>query len=258
MPQNRAETSMRVTHLIADPGPFLFFGPNARWSAKSRDDERACGPVLRLAGKTSSSQGRRFVIRAVTDYLRSECFPHWRSLVLDSQIPLSLGAVALALYRPGVPGTFTVDKLTETSLAYAAASFGFAITIYTLALTFPQPETVRLLVTHREEGDPTDAYRKLLFVFSWTAFCQGVLVAIAFTARLSLKLDQPVFRPEAHLVRNVLVGITIFALCYSVLQFLSALMAVAQLGRIVARKTREKALGDQQRSALTSVKKHVG
>src|SRR5437764_1533526 len=126
------------------------------------------------------------MIRAAIDYIRSECLPHWRALVFDSQIPLSAAAVAAAMYRPGVPTSFTISELTQAALAYGSTSFGFAITIYTLALTLPQPETVRLLSAHRGEGEPTDAYRKLLFVFSWTAISQGVLVLVAFIGRLAL------------------------------------------------------------------------
>lgn len=196
------------------------------------------------------------MIRAAINYLRGECLPHWRALVFDSQIPLSAGAVAAAVYRPGVPIGFTVNELTQAALAYGSTSFGFAITIYTLALTLPQPQTVRLLSAHREEGESTDAYRKLLFVFSWTAFSQGMLVLIAFIGRLALPANAPVFRHVVDVRGDALLWLVIFALAYAVLQFLNAVFAVAQLGRIVARKTRDEVIDEQQRSALTAVKKH--
>lgn len=196
------------------------------------------------------------MIRAAVNYVRSECLPHWRILVFDSQILLSAAAVVAAVYCPGVPIGFTINELTQAALAYGSISFGFAITIYTLALTLPQPETVRLLSAHREEGEPTDAYRKLLFVFSWTAISQGVLVLVAFAGRLALPANAPVFRNVIDVRADALLCLVIFALAYAVLQFLNAVFAVAQLGRIVARKNRDQVIGEQQRSALTTVKKH--
>jgi len=198
------------------------------------------------------------MIRAAMNYLRSECLPHWRILVFDSQIPLSAAAVVATVYWPGVPAGFSINELTQAALAYGSTSFGFAITIYTLALTLPQPETVRLLSAHREEGEPTDAYRKLLFIFSWTAISQGILVLLAFIGRLALPASESVSRSGLNVRRDALLWLLTFALAYAVLQFLNAVLAVAQLGRIVARKHRDQVIGEQQRAALTAVKKHHG
>jgi hypothetical protein len=196
------------------------------------------------------------MIRAAANYFRRECLPHWRILVFDSQIPLSAAAVMAAVYWPGVPTDFTVNELTQAALAYGSTSFGFAITIYTLALTLPQSETVRMLSAHREEGEPTDAYRKLLFVFSWTAVSQGALILIGFIGRLALPASESVSRNMLGVTGEALLCLLIFALAYAVLQFLNAVFAVAQLGRIVARKNRDQVIGEQQRAALTTVKKH--
>jgi hypothetical protein len=196
------------------------------------------------------------MIRAAIGYFRGECLPHWRALVFDSQIPLSAIAVIAAMYYPGISIAFTIKDLTQAALAYGSISFGFAITIYTLALMLPQPETVRLLSAHREDGEPTDAYRKLLFVFSWTAITQGCLVIVAFVGRLALPPDSTVFRQVVDIRADVLPWLIIFVLAYAVLQFLNAVFAVAQLGRIVARKNRDQVIAEQQRSALTPVKKN--
>ena len=196
------------------------------------------------------------MIRAAANYFRNECLPHWRDLFFDSQIPLSAVAVATAMYYPGVPVTFSLNELTQAALSYGATSFGFAITIYTLALTLPQPGTVRLLSAHREAGEPTDAYRKLLFVFSWSAISQGWLVIIAFIGRLALPGNAPVVRASIDVRADVLPWLIIFSLAYALLQFLNAVFAVAQLGRIVARKNRDQVVSEQQHAALTPIKKH--
>jgi hypothetical protein len=160
------------------------------------------------------------------------------------------------MYYPGAPISFTINELTQAALSYGSTSLGFAIAIYTLALTLPQPETVRLLSSHREANEPTDAYRKLLFIFSWTAMSQGILVLFAFVGRLALPANAPVARKIVDVRGDVLVWLLIFALAYAVLQFLSAILAVTQLGRIIARKSREDVIGEQQRAVLTAVKKH--
>jgi|HubBroStandDraft_4_1064222.scaffolds.fasta_scaffold278318_1 hypothetical protein len=189
------------------------------------------------------------------DYLKQECGPHWRTLVLDRQILIGVGAVALAVRWPGAPASFTIGKLTELSLSYGATTLGFALTIYTLALTLPQPGVVELLASHREKRESTDAYAKLLFVFSWTAVSQCLLVMSAFVSQLSLDLSLPVRRIGFSFQRDFLLYVTVFLLVYAVLQFLSAILTVAQLGRIISGHVRRSVVAKQQRAALATVKK---
>ncbi len=191
----------------------------------------------------------------VWDYLRHECSPHWRTLLFDRQILFGAGAVALAIYWPGAPLSFTVGKLTELSQSYGATSLGFALTIYTLALTLPQPAVVELLAGYRQKADSTDAYTKLLFVFSWTAISQCLLVISAFATHMSVELALPLRRTGFFWQRDLPVVATVFLLVYAVLQFLTAILTVAQLGRIVAGHARRSVIAEQQRSALTRVKK---
>lgn len=196
------------------------------------------------------------MIRLLGDYIRNECRPNWRTLVFDSQILFSLAVVVFAMWRPGLPLALTVEKLTDIAIGYGATSLGFAITIYTLAMTLPQPETVALLVKHTEQGEKVDAYRKLLFIFSWTALSQAALVVLAFSTRVvSQPSDLIRWQPD-RLSYDIMICLTLFALAYACLQFLSAILAVTQLGRIIARRTREKVLGEEQKRLLNPVKKH--
>ena len=139
-------------------------------------------------------------------------------------------------------------------MSYGATALGFALTIYTLALTLPQPRVVELLAAHREPGDSKDAYAKLLFVFSWTALSQCLLVMSAFASQLSLNQASPV-RKLTFSITDSLLYITIFLLAYALLQFLSAILTVAQLGRIISSDARRTAAAKEQRSTLATVKK---
>lgn len=189
-------------------------------------------------------------------YLRQECGPHWRSMLFDRQIAYSAAAVPLALYWPGTPNSFAVGKLADVSQSYGAISLGFALTIYTIALTLPHPEIVKLLAANRPDGTRTDAYTKLLFVFSWTAVAQCVLVISAFAMQLMVDTSLPLRRNTFHWHSDIVVGATVFLLVYAVLQFLSAILSVAQLGRIIAGHARQTALLSKHRAQL-SVKKEV-
>ena len=193
----------------------------------------------------------------VLSYLKQECGPHWRELVFDRQIFYGGSAVALAVYWPGTPVGFTVGKLAEVSQSYGAVALGFALTIYTIALALPQPEVVSLLAGHRPAGEKTDAYAKLLFIFSWTAVAQCVLVISAFAIQLSVDTASPLRRVGFLFSRDALICVTVFLLVYAVLQFLNSILAVAQLGRIIAGHARLGALKQKQRSQFSLAKKEV-
>jgi hypothetical protein len=195
------------------------------------------------------------MILSIGEYVKAECLPYARQILLDWNIVFAGCAVYLSFVNPGLPAEVTMQRFTETALWFGAVSFGFSTTVYTLALTLPQPGVIRLLSLDKPPGEKKDSYSKLLFVFSWTALAQLLLVFVALTALFSTDINAAVRSAHEGTFFEILSIVTIFTLAYSLLQLVSALLALTQLGRIISRETRDASLREREQAAFDLVGK---
>jgi hypothetical protein len=190
------------------------------------------------------------VIKACTQYGKDEVAPRARRIILSSSTVLALAA-AWAVERFGPEAGLATAKsgnLANALLTYSAIAFGFCLSGMTLALTLPDKDFGNELAQSRRGPNDPDAYSDLLFVFSWTAVCHWVTVAIGFVATIALPADQEVLPVGASDVRRAVVSTLVAITVYVVSQFLITVITLSQVGRlyIVVLNRRRTAQGQPQ------------
>lgn len=185
------------------------------------------------------------MIKGLRLYWRDWLQPFAKSVAVSFEaVSSTLLGLATAICGNTWPlGSVFVGDLGTGLLTYAAISFGFSVTATALILAVPHQAFFRWLVTlgsgdegngkgERAVASANDAYSKLLFVFSWTSLLHWLLIVVIIVAVVLRGVSAPVFpvgeRWEERVVSGVIVSVTAAAL----MQFLVALVTLAQFSRV--------------------------
>jgi hypothetical protein len=125
-----------------------------------------------------------------------------------------------------------MGELTTGLIAYASIALGFCIAGLTISLTLPDPDFAVRLAILKEEGERTNAYSDLLFVFSWTAIAHWLALIVLFAATLFTESASPLLPSNHSILRRWLVASVACICTYCLCQFLITLITLSQVGDI--------------------------
>jgi len=177
------------------------------------------------------------MVKPLFQYFKDDGIPRLRQIVIS---PESLIAVLVA-------GTFLrwgdeffsrspkIGDLTTGLIAYASIALGFCIAGLTISLTLPDRDFATKLACLKNEGESTNAYSDLLFVFSWTAIAHWLALIVLFALILFAESTSPLL-PAGHSRLNGWIVSLIAGICaYCLCQFLITLITLSQVGNIYIR-----------------------
>jgi hypothetical protein len=174
------------------------------------------------------------MIRPLYQYLHDEGFPRWRAIIVSPETGFSVLAYML-FFRWGwrwFASSPKIGDVTTGLIAYAAIALGFCVAGLTISLTLPDHDFASRLACCKEEGDRTNAYSDLLFVFSWTAIVHWFALVSLFFVLLFAESSSPLIPPGSSITRIASIS-SVSAICvYCLCQFLITLITLSQVGRI--------------------------
>lgn len=174
------------------------------------------------------------MIKPLYHYICAEALPRWRSIILQPETAISVFVSGL-FYKWGwqwFSASPKIGDVTTGLIAYAAIALGFCVAGLTISLTLPDHDFASQLAFRQDEGEPTNAYSDLLFVFSWTAIAHWFALVSLFGILLFIESGTPLMPPGSSCVRigsiSLVSGICVYCLC----QFLITLITLSQVGRV--------------------------
>jgi hypothetical protein len=173
------------------------------------------------------------MIKPLYQYVRDEGLPRWRGIIVSPETGFSV-LVCVLFFRWGwqwFASSPKVGDVTTGLIAYAAIALGFCVAGLTISLTLPDRDFASQLAFCKKEGEPTNAYSDLLFVFSWTAIVHWFALVSLFCILLFIESSSPLIPPGSAIPRiaaiSLVSGICVYCLC----QFLITLITLSQVGR---------------------------
>ena len=174
------------------------------------------------------------MIRPIRQYCRDEVWPRFGSIFLSMDMFLAIAAgfwlalmrehAAVAHLRPSDVGTI--------GLTYSTIAFGFSLAGLTIALTLPDRRFVKTLAAQVAPGATCNAFSNLLFVFSWTAFVHWLLVVASVVVLVHSGVESVLMPEFATKTHRGTIGVFGFLFAYGISQFVAALLALSQVGRL--------------------------
>lgn len=174
------------------------------------------------------------MVKPLFQYFRDEGLPRLRQIVVS---PESLIAVLVA-------GSFLkwgdrffsqspkIGDLATGLIAYAAIALGFCVAGLTISLTLPDQDFAAKLACLKDDGESTNAYSDLLFVFSWTAIAHWVALIVLFGLTLFAESASPLLPVGHSHLRSWIVCLIACICTYCLIQFLITLITLSQVGNI--------------------------
>jgi hypothetical protein len=173
------------------------------------------------------------MIKPVWQYVRDEALPRFRSIIFTPETAISVVAT-VAFVRWGkdlFSSSPKIGDVTTGLIAYAAIALGFCVAGLTISLTLPDRDFASHLAHMQHDGEVTNAYSDLLFVFSWTAIAHWAALAALFATLLFAESNSALFPSNASPLHvwavSIVAGICVYCLC----QFLITLITLSQVGR---------------------------
>jgi hypothetical protein len=174
------------------------------------------------------------MIKPVYQYIRDEGLPRGWKILISPETCIAL-AVVMACLRWGgewFSKSPKVGDLATGLIAYAAIALGFCVAGLTISLTLPDRDFASQLALLQDDGESTNAYSDLLFVFSWTAISHWVALVVLFVVILFVESGSPLFPQDGSMVRRYVVSIAAGICAYCLCQFLITLITLSQVGRV--------------------------
>lgn len=178
------------------------------------------------------------MIKPLLYYARNGIRPRLRRIVLQPQVALSLCMGAICFYwGPGSnAGGLKPNDVAGVILTYAAIAFGFCITGMALVITLPSDNFLRKLQRHHTHANGQSSYLDLLFVFSWTAVCDWILVVLGIVTILVRGTAATLLDKADGGGWRLFVSLFLAICVYSICQFLMTVITLAQVGDLYARE----------------------
>jgi hypothetical protein len=119
-----------------------------------------------------------------SDFWRSQVYERRESLLRDRALYLAvLVGLVFAIATPHLPfHALNITDLAGVGLAYAALSFGAAVSGCILALGVPGPDRLKRWSMIPGSKGKFSALSDLVFVFAWAAIAQIAVVLVCFLA----------------------------------------------------------------------------
>jgi hypothetical protein len=174
------------------------------------------------------------MVKPLFQYFRDEGWPRLRQIVASPESVIAL-LVAGAFLRWGdrfFSQSPKIGDLATGLIAYAAIALGFCVAGLTISLTLPDQDFAAKLACLKDDGDSTNAYSDLLFVFSWTAIAHWLALVVLFGLTLFAESTSPLL-PLGHThLRGWIVSLIACICTYCLIQFLITLITLSQVGNI--------------------------
>lgn len=158
---------------------------------------------------------------------RGEYFTR-RRLGLPLMVGLGLGFLVPLVGTVDVP----IKDLAGVGINYAALSFGACITGAVLAIGLPSESRVRRWAARRDPITDLSSYSDLVFALTWSAMAQLQLLAVSILS-VVVGQDVDVVPPSAWVTHRTLLGLAIFSFLYAVIQLLTLVSTISQLGNLI-------------------------
>lgn len=174
------------------------------------------------------------MIKPLYQYVRDEGVPRWRSIIVSPETGFSILVCAL-FFRWGwqwFASSPKVGDVTTGLIAYAAIALGFCVAGLTISLTLPDHDFASQLASRQDEGEPTNAYSDLLFVFSWTAIVHWFALVSLFCVLLFVESSSSLIPAGSSIARIGAISLVSSICVYCLCQFLITLITLSQVGRI--------------------------
>src|SRR5580698_8692758 len=98
------------------------------------------------------------MFRALSQYVKDEGIPRWRSIILTPETFLSVAVILIFLLYGGrlFVTSPKIGDLTTGLIAYASIALGFCVAGLTISLTLPDRDFAVKLARLQREGDSTN------------------------------------------------------------------------------------------------------
>jgi hypothetical protein len=173
-------------------------------------------------------------VKPLYQYFKDEGRPRLRQILVspESLIALLVGGAFL-----GWGGQFfsqypKIGDLTTGLIAYASIALGFCVAGLTISLTLPDQDFATKLACLQEEGETTNAYSDLLFVFSWTAIAHWFALIVLLVFALFAESASPLLPVGHSHLRGWIVSLIACICAYCLCQFLITLITLSQVGNV--------------------------
>ncbi|HEU5003442.1 MAG TPA: hypothetical protein VFW71_11780 [Actinomycetota bacterium] len=177
---------------------------------------------------------RRF-LKAYRQYGADEVRPRLAEVVKGAEfwVALAVGAGLAGIGGDSPLHRLQAGQVDSAIITYAAIAFGFCLAGLTIAITLPDAAFATELATP-ENGKPPSrtAFSDLLFVFSWTAVTHWLVIVLSLLALPLLRPDAPLIGAESSVYHRFIVGLTVAATIYALLQFLITVITLSQVGNV--------------------------
>ena len=158
---------------------------------------------------------------------RGEYFTRWR-LGLPLVVGLGFSFLIPLVGVVDVP----IKDLAGVGINYAALSFGACITGAVLAIGLPSESRVRRWASRRDPVTDLSSYSDLVFALTWSAMAQLQLLAVSILS-VVVGQDVDVVPPSPWITHRVLLGVAVFSFLYAVVQLLTLVSTISQLGNLI-------------------------
>ena len=153
----------------------------------------------------------------------------WVACVLALILALSIAAVPISKVR--------IDTLAGYGLSFASISLGACFTTAVLTLSLPGNDRIRKWSRARGEIPTSTPLSDLLFVITWAALIQVLLIftcasAIVFGGSLQ------VFPSEAPLLQRLSIFLAGWVFFYAVIELLIVISTLSQVGNVIVHEER--------------------
>ncbi len=194
------------------------------------------------------------MFRTLWRYACREAWPRRGEILRGGEFWLAaVAGIAAGWFAPHLASDTKLGDALTIVLAYAAIAFGFSVAGLTVALTLPDAEFVQELATMEPKGArlrsrkrKPNAYGDLLFVYSWTAILNWLVIVTAFVLVIALGFDHRLGGPEISALTRETDGLLVFLLAYAVVQFLITVITLSQVGHQYIEKLKKR--GKTERS----------
>lgn len=175
-------------------------------------------------------------------YFLPEVWPRRCRLLSDRSLWVAV-AIGVIFYfvNYSCPSLFPIsqarcDELAQATLAYAAISFGAAITGMGFTLALPGEDRIRRWSKVQGHND----FQELVFVFTWSAVSQLAVIVVCLLAM--------VFGYKVPAGSNpLLLACALSVVCYSIFELYSVVKSVTQLTRAISAEERSQPNQDQEK-----------
>jgi hypothetical protein len=174
------------------------------------------------------------MVKPLFQYFRDDGAPRLRQILIspESLIAILVGGAFLRWGDRAFSQSPKIGDLTTGLIAYASIALGFCVAGLTISLTLPDQDFAAKLACLKNDGDPTNAYSDLLFVFSWTAIAHWLALIVLLALTLFAESTSPLLPVGHSSLRGWVVSVIAGICTYCLMQFLITLITLSQVGNI--------------------------